>query len=583
MHKLPMRILATLTLLMPLSAQDGAPSLGGVWKGEIATPERSLEIVLHFVADGQGGWRGSVDTPAQLSFGLLWDTVEWDGQRLIVQSKVAGASLKADLAESGSELTGSWTQRGTETPVRCERQPPLPALPAELAKQLIDSWEGVLAVGAVELGLVLVVEQGSGAFLTGHMVSPDQSPAKYPIGRVDYAGERSVLIHVGSIGTTFAVSPSVDGSTLEGEFRQGGQVFEIALESVAEPTKRPRPQEPKGPFPYEIEEVEYENPTGGVTLAGTLTLPKGEGPFPAAILITGSGGQDRNEEIFEHKPFWVIADHLTRAGIAVLRVDDRGIGGSSRGEASVAATSFDFAGDVGAGMDFLQRHARIAPDKIGLIGHSEGGIIAPIVATQRDDVAFAVLLAGTGVRGDYLLVMQNEAIMRASGIDEGTTSAALESQKNLFAIVSDATLSSQEMEQALTQAIQKDEEFMAASAEEQEQGLKVALAQLANPWMVAFIRHDPATVLRKVNCPVLALNGELDLQVPSKANLDAIAKALKVAENADYTTRAFPGLNHLFQHCETGLITEYGEIEETFSVEVLEVMSAWIRLRVLPE
>ncbi len=318
-------------------------------------------------------------------------------------------------------------------------------------------------------------------------------------------------------------------------------------------------------------------------MAGTLTLPKGEGPFPAAILITGSGGQDRNEEIFEHKPFWVIADHLTRAGIAVLRVDDRGIGGSSRGEASVAATSFDFAGDVGAGMDFLQRHARIAPDKIGLIGHSEGGIIAPIVATQRDDVAFAVLLAGTGVRGDYLLVMQNEAIMRASGIDEGTTSAALESQKNLFAIVSDATLSSQEMEQALTQAIQKDEEFMAASAEEQEQGLKVALAQLANPWMVAFIRHDPATVLRKVSCPVLALNGELDLQVPSKANLDAIAKALKVAENADYTTRAFPGLNHLFQHCETGLITEYGEIEETFSVEVLEVMSAWIRLRVLPE
>lgn len=578
-----MRVLATLTLLMPLSAQDGAAGLAGVWKGEIATSERALEIVLHFVADGQGGWRGSVDTPAQLSFGLPWDTVEWDGQRLIVQSKVAGASLKADLAESGSELTGSWTQRGTETPVRCELQPPLPALPTELAKQLIGSWEGVLAVGAVELGLVLVVEQGSGAFLTGHMVSPDQSPARYPIGRVDYAGEGSVLIHVGSIGTTFAVSPSVDGSTLEGEFRQGGQVFEIALESVAEPTKRLRPQEPKGPFPYEIEEVEYENPTGGVTLAGTLTLPKGEGPFPAAILITGSGGQDRNEEIFGHKPFWVIADHLTRSGIAVLRVDDRGVGGSSRGEASGGATSFDFAGDVGAGMDFLQRHARIAPDKIGLIGHSEGGIIAPIVATQRDDVAFAILLAGTGVRGDNLLVMQNEAIMRASGIDEDTTSAALESQKHLLAIVSDTTLSPQELKQALTQAIQEQEEFMAASAEEQEQGLNTALAQLTNPWIVAFIRHDPAAVLHKVTCPVLALNGELDLQVPFKANLDSIAEALKKGKNADFATRAFPGLNHLFQHCETGLIAEYGEIEETFSVEVLEVMSAWIAHRYLDQ
>jgi pimeloyl-ACP methyl ester carboxylesterase len=509
--------------------------------------------------------------------------VEWDGKRLAVQSKVAGVTMEAHLDESSSALIGSWKQRGSETPVRCERQPPLPALPADLAKQLIGSWEGVLKVGAVELRLVLVVEQGSGDFLTGYMVSPDQSPAKHPLGRVDFVGERSVLLHVGSIGTTFAVSPSLDESTLEGEFRQGAGVFEIALASVAQLTQRLRPQEPRGPFPYDSEEVQYENSSGGVTLAGTLTLPKGEGPFPAAILITGSGGQDRNEEIFEHKPFWVIADHLTRAGIAVLRVDDRGIGGSSKGELSGGATTFDFAGDVGAGMDFLQLHARIAPDKIGLIGHSEGGVIAPLVARERGDVAFAVLLAGTGVRGDKLLVMQNAAIMRASGIDEETVAAALTSQGELFSIVQDSSLSLQELKEHLAQAIEAHEEFQEASAEEQAQGLKSALAQLTNPWLVAFIRHDPATVLREVSCPVLALNGELDLQVPSKANLDSIAKALEEAGNEDFTTLAFPGLNHLFQHCETGLIAEYGEIEETFSVEVLEVMSAWIAERYLDQ
>ena len=324
-----------------------------------------------------------------------------------------------------------------------------------------------------------------------------------------------------------------------------------------------------------------ENIAAGVTLAGTLTLPKGEGPFPAAILITGSGGQNRNEEIFQHKPFWVIADHLTRGGIAVLRVDDRGVGGSTAGDNPGQATSFDFAGDVGAGMDFLRAHARIAPDKIGLIGHSEGGIIAPLVARERDDVAFAVLLAGTGVRGDKLLLMQHAAIMRASDIDEETISAACAAQERLFATVLDSALSPQELETRLTRAIQEEEEFQKASAEDQAQGLKTALAQLTNPWMVTFIRHDPAAVLRKVRCPVLALNGELDLQVPFKANLDAIARALKAAQNPDFSTRAFPGLNHLYQHCETGLITEYGKIEETFSVEVLEVMRAWIGERVI--
>ncbi|MDP6384971.1 MAG: alpha/beta fold hydrolase [Planctomycetota bacterium] len=581
MQKLSLQFLVPLFLLIPVSAQDAEPGLAGVWKGEIAAPGRSLEIVLHFHADEQGAWRGSVDTPAQFSFGLLWDEVDWDGKTLKVRSDLAGASIEATLSDS--KLEGVWKQRGAEIPMHCERQPTPPAMPDTLARQLLGTWEGVLAVGAVELRLVVGLKAGPGGALTGYMVSPDQSPAEIPMGRVDYGGERLVLLHLATISTTFKVALDDDASSLVGSFTQGGQSFDIALERVSQPTQRKRPQEPQPPFPYLSEEVVYKNAAAGVTLAGTLTLPEGAGPFPAAILITGSGGQDRNEEVFGHKPFWVIADHLTRGGIAVLRVDDRGMGGSSLGNNPGGATSFDFAGDVGAGMDFLQQHKRIAPDKIGLIGHSEGGVIAPIVARDRDDVAFIVLLAGTGVRGDELLVMQNAAIMRASGSDEEAISAACATQRRLFSIVLDSGLSPEGLKERLTVAIQSAEEFKQASAEEQAQGLKTALAQLTNAWMVAFIRHDPAVVLRKVRCSVLALNGELDLQVPFKANLDSIAAALQVAENPDVTTRAFPGLNHLFQHCETGLITEYGEIEETFAIEVLDALLVWIRTRTLPE
>jgi pimeloyl-ACP methyl ester carboxylesterase len=359
------------------------------------------------------------------------------------------------------------------------------------------------------------------------------------------------------------------------------QVFDISMKKVEAPTEVRRPQEPKPPFPYRIEDVTYRNEPGGVTLAGTLTLPKGDGPFPAALLITGSGGQNRDEELFQHKPFWVIADHLTRRGIAVLRVDDRGVGGSSAGPEPGKVTTFDFAGDVEAGIAFLRSRDDIARDKIGLIGHSEGGVIAPIVAARNPGVAYIVLLAGTGVRGAELLVMQGEALMQASGTDEAKIAADMETQRAIFDIVLDESLDPNEARARIRPLIKASPEYLEAPEDERETGMKAALDQLETPWVRTFVRYDPAPTLARVRCPVLAINGERDLQVPCRANLDAIAGALEKGGNPDFTIKAFPGLNHLFQHCETGQVSEYGQIEETFSVEVLDTIADWIAVRFL--
>lgn len=567
---------ATLLLCIPVvAAQAQDDPLSGLWKGDIMTPNGPLPAVGWFEPDGEGGWTGSADTPTQSCYGIPWSEVSFDGTDLLAKIALTGATYEATL--KGDTLTGIWKQRGGEMPLRLKRQTMPAPVPEELASQLVGTWEGNLDLGAVSLRVVVALQRSAAGSLHGHMISPDQSPDEIPAGRVDYKEGRTVLIRVGAIGTTFEVTVAEDGSRFEGKFTQGAATLEIAMKKVSAPTAVLRPQEPKPPFPYRAEEVTYRNDAAEITLAGTLTLPAGEGPFPAALLITGSGPQNRDEEIFQHKPFWVIADHLTRRGFAVLRVDDRGVGGSTAGPDPGKATSFDFADDVEAGVAFLAARDDIAADRIGLIGHSEGGVIAPIVAARNDAIAFIVLLAGTGIRGAELLALQSEAIHRADGMEEGELSAALKTHSELMAIFLDESLDSDTIETKARAAIEANPDFLAATDEEQETGMAAALAQLNNPWMIAFVRHDPAPTLEQVRCPVLAVNGEVDLQVPCHENLQAIEAALKRGGNQRVTTWAFPGLNHLFQHSETGLISEYGKIEETFAPEVLDFVSAWLK------
>ncbi len=570
--------LALLAATMPCPAQDEAPEIAGRWRGDMAIPGGALEMA--FVIESRGdGWEGTVDTPAQGVFGLPITVERGDGESaFVIKVPATAATFEAELTDGGDGLVGEWKQRGATIELSCAREavPPLPL--AALVEQLDGTWEGVLDAGAIELRLVIKLTSTEGA-LRGHMVSPDQAPDEIPVTRVDHLEEGSLRICVGSLFTTLTVKLDEEADALKGTFRQGSASFPISLSRVDTPSTVRRPQEPKPPFPYRVEEVVYRNEAAGVTLAGTLTLPEGKGPFPAALLITGSGAQDRDETIFQHKPFLVIADHLTRSGVAVLRVDDRGVGGSTAGADPAAVTSLDYVGDVRAGVTFLSGREEIAGDKIGLIGHSEGGVIAPLVATKSEGVAFIILLAGTGIRGDRLLLLQNELLSRAEGLEEEELESALALNRALFDLVLDEELSPDERSLKMREVLERSPTLREGTEEEREEILR----QVMNPWVQWFIRHDPAPVLEEVRCPVLALNGTLDIQVPSEVNLGAIEAALARGQNSDYEIRAFEGLNHLFQHCETGEVKEYGQIEETFSPEVLDALSAWIRARFLSE
>ncbi len=301
-----------------------------------------------------------------------------------------------------------------------------------------------------------------------------------------------------------------------------------------------------------------------MTLAATLTIPEGKGPFPAVVLITGSGPQDRDESLMGHKPFLILSDYLTRHGIAVLRADDRGTG-KSTGDFK-GATTADFATDTEAGVAYLKTRSEIDPHKIGLIGHSEGGVIAPMIAARNQDVAFIVMMAGTGVPGDQVLVAQGEAIQIANGKDPKEAAKEAEDEKAVLILVET------EKDEAVLEKELKEK--LAGQLPEPQIGLQIK--QVTSPWFRYFLTYDPATALRHVTCPVLVINGSLDKQVLPSQNLPAIRKALAEAGNQHVEIDELPGLNHLFQTATTGSPTEYARIEETMSPVALEKMASWI-------
>ena len=369
-------------------------------------------------------------------------------------------------------------------------------------------------------------------------------------------------------------NPTFDGklqeNAISGTFNQGAATFgfQLSREIMSGPK---RPQEPKPPFPYKIEEVAFQN--GAVNLAGTLTLPLGEGPFPAVLLISGSGLQDRDETVFDHKPFWVLADHLSRVGIAVLRVDDPGIGKST--PHPKPPTTADFATDVEAGVAFLKQDHRIG--RVGLIGHSEGGLIAAIVASRSNDVDFVVLMAGPGVPGAELLRKQNERIFDAAGIAGERKQNLLTLLDRLFTILTSEDMAEDAQRQGIDEIVRKQFEINGVpSVQQDETQVQAAIEQALNPWMRYFLALDPRPALETIQVPVLALNGELDVQVDAEQNLTAIAAALNKGGNRNVTVHRLPGHNHLFQRAKTGLVNEYGAIEETISPEVLDLIRKWL-------
>ncbi len=438
------------------------------------------------------------------------------------------------------------------------------------------NWLGTIEVGGAKIRLGFHLKQDEDRDWSGTVDSPDQNVMGTKLSRVDIDEDGSAFIAIKAWGAKFDGRFEGEPPRFVGTFSQLGRDVPLVLERVERIDGPNRPQEPKPPFPYRVEEVSYESLDADVELAASLTLPEGAGPFPAVVMITGSGPQDRDETLAGHKPFAVIADFLTRRGIAVLRADDRGTAASTG--SFPGATTFDFAKDAEGGVNFLKRRPEIDPKRIGLIGHSEGGIIAPIVAARSSDVAFIVMLAGTGIPGDEILRMQTRLMAKAAGTDDATLDLSESVNVKLYEIVKREPAGPALVGKLVAKI---DEEKRGKTAAEQRvcDGLKASVPALANVWNKAFLSYDPRPTLEKVKCPVLALNGSKDLQVPPKENLAGIAAALKSGGNADVTVTEIPGLNHMFQPTETGAPIEYQQIPTTFDPGALSIIGDWITKR----
>jgi len=397
----------------------------------------------------------------------------------------------------------------------------------------------------------------------------DQNAAEMPVTKISFADDR-LIFNIQSAAIQYVGTLSND--SIKGTFKQRGGALPLVFHRN-EMLKRP--QEPQKPYPYYEEEVWIDNPNApGITLAGTLTMPQQDGVFPAVILISGSGPQNRDSEVFGHKIFLVISDYLTRNGFAVLRYDDRGTAASA-GVHDTCST-YDFSIDAEAVFSYLQGRKEINSEQIGFIGHSEGGIIAPLVAARNKDVAFIILLAAPGIKGDSLLFLQSKLLIQ--DMSDNEIEKALNNRRRQDSIILHAE-DAKQMENSLIAFFEEifDEYTSGAKTQKEKNAfVKQGVQLTTSKFYQYFVKYDPAPALAQVHCPVLALNGENDVQVPADENLNAIQKTLLEAGNTNITIKKLPKLNHLFQTSQTGLPSEYVQIEETFSQEVLEIMLNWL-------
>jgi len=439
------------------------------------------------------------------------------------------------------------------------------------------SWLGTIKTQGIELRVIFNFTKDGDTGFKSTLDSPDQGAKGIPLGKTTLDSNK-LKIDAPALAASY-VGIMLNDTTINGTWTQGGKSLPLLIVKQKKALVLNRPQEPKSPFPYNVEEVTVPNKQFGFNLGGTLTLPKGEGPFPAVVLITGSGQQNRNEEIFGHKPFWVIADYLTKRGFAVLRCDDRGVGKSKGNLENV--TSYDFSTDALASVDFLKGDKRIDSKKIGLIGHSEGGLIAWILAAENKDIAFIISLAGPGVKGEDVLFEQSKLISKLMGTPDKEINSETEVNKIIYKILENEN-DNAKVQQKITKSVKT---YLAKKNEkdidQKVEAIDKSLSPKAYSWLRFFLKSDPSKYLKKIKCPVLALNGSKDVQVIAKSNLPAIEKSLKKSGNKDVTITEVKDVNHLFQHCATGLPTEYGKIEETFSEEVLNTMGDWLSKRFL--
>ena len=576
---------ATAALCSPLYAnpQTSAPppdqeTAAGHWDGEITLPAGSLKIAVD-LAKEEAGWSGTIDIPAQGLRDFTLSDVSVDGRDVgFKMPKIPGdPTFEGKLSNDGDTLAGEFRQGGATLTFKLVRGEKAAEAQPEFVpgEGLAGDWQGRIDAGVIKLRIVLKLIESDGE-LTGKLISIDQGNAEIPLEDIELKG-RKVSFAAPKAASSFEGTMNEDGSQIEGKWSQAGQKLDLTagrLAGEAKPVERP--QNPKEPLSYDVEEIKFSGGSDGVTLAGTLTMPRGEGPFPAVALLSGSGPQDRDESLMGHRPFLVLADHLTRNGIIVLRFDDRGVGESTGkfGE----ATTRDFAADAKAAAEYLSAHAKVDADRVGLVGHSEGGLTGPQAAVESDTVKFLVLMAAPGVPMSELLARQSADVLKSMGLGDEFAQSQSATQKKALAMLADIDGPNDPDVATLRKLLEESNASLPDGYREEDPtaAIDAAVKMMTNRWFRELVLTDPAETLRKVRVPVLAINGGTDVQVAADANLPAIEAALRDGGNEEVTTKLFPGLNHLFQHSESGSVAEYGEIEETFAPEALEVISTWI-------
>ncbi len=556
--------------------QRSSSTLEGHWAGSLQAGEAVLHLVLHVSKAEDGSFKATIDSLDQGVYGIEVTSLTQKDSTLHFDIGSVGASYEGKFAADHGSIEGDWTQGSVSLPLVFHRQAAgtRAKKPSDAIASAEGVWQGALEGNGMRLRLQLHVSHDDQKQLVAALDSPDQGVSGLPAIHViqkDASFHFEIPVVSGVYdGTLNAAKTAITGSWTQNnveqklDFRRSDQLLELV-----------RPQNPVKPYPYKEEEIAFPNGKAKISLAGTLTLPRAPGPFPAAVLLSDSGPHDRDESIVGHRPFLVLADHLTRKGIAVLRFDKRGIGKSTGDYAN--ATTEDFAGDAEAALVYLKTRKEVDPKKTGLIGHGEGGVIAPLVAAHSSDVAWIVLLAGPGLNGEDTLLLQSELILKTAGVDDEQIAKTREFNKQTYALVR------QEKDTATLQAKLSDlVENSGMSASLPPAALQSQVRLMVSPWFRFSLDYDPVPTLQKTVCPVLALNGEKDLQVAPKENLAKIQKALQDGGNKDFQTAELPGLNHLFQHSPTGSPTEYGSILETMAPEALNAASDWVLKHTAP-
>jgi pimeloyl-ACP methyl ester carboxylesterase len=556
------------------SAPIAAPSpktLEGDWAGSLQAGAAQLHLVMHVSKAADGSFKATLDSLDQGVYGIEVSSLTETADAIHLSVGSVGATYEGKISANHQSIDGQWSQGGQGLPLIFHREAPGTASKAatDAVSRVEGVWQGALETSGVRLRLQLHVSHDDKKQLVAALDSPDQGINGLPATKVTEK-EANFHFEIPLVNGTYEGVLNSTHNTITGSWTQSGNPKKLIFKRSDKLLDLRRPQDPAKPYPYQEEEVIFSNSKESVSLSATLTLPPGKGPFPAAILICGSGPHDRDESIAGHHPFLVIADHLTRKGFAVLRYDKRGIGKSTGDYAS--ATTESFATDAESAIAYLKSRPEIDARKIGLIGHSEGGEIAPMIAARSNDVAWIVLLAGPAVKGETLVLRQSELIERTAGVDEPQIQASLTFDLHVYALVREEK-DPVALKGKIDDLIQSTgiTDSMAPAA------LKQQINMVTSPWFRFFLDYDPLPVLQKTKCPVLALSGEKDLQVPVKDNLPLIHQALTDGGNKDFETVELPGLNHLFQHCQSGSPTEYGAIEETFSPDALDRITAWLQ------